>query len=99
LDLRRNHAATGAGIGAIAGVGIFFISVDQIESFEGGPGYLFFALIPIFGLTGAGIGALMGSGFTRWDTVYEHNLRWGPDRIFEYEPGVGYRQRKRLPRD
>jgi hypothetical protein len=63
-----NHAALGAGIGALAGMEVWaLIAHGSNESL----GETVFWGMLIFIIPGAGIGALAGSGAENWDTVYE----------------------------
>jgi hypothetical protein len=63
-----NRAAMGAGIGALAGMGLWALIAQANNESLGET--VFWGML-IFIIPGAGIGALVGSGAEDWDTVYE----------------------------
>jgi hypothetical protein len=99
LEVRKNHASTGAGLGAFAGLGTFalLLAVGLDELNYGVVAVDALAMGALFSLVGVVVGATTGSAFRHWETVYdaesgwdEHHIRSGP----EYEHGVGYRRTK-----
>jgi len=89
LEVSRNHAGAGAGIGFLAGI-IAFVGLvssngadESLTVTEGAFG------IAIIGGIGAGLGAITGSRFHHWETVYVPGTDLDIYRI-KYKRGVGY---------
>jgi hypothetical protein len=62
-----NHAALGAGIGALIGVGLWGVVSNAAGDAWSGGGYSMFILV----IPGAFVGALSGGATEDWETVYD----------------------------
>jgi len=90
LEVGRNYAGLGAGIGFLGG-GIAMLAL--MSTSEGGDYYFTFEaaalLVGMAGGIGAGVGAITGSFFHHWESVYEPGADLDVYRI-KYKRGVGY---------